>query len=56
MFSLVCIAVRILYHLVVNLHLTLSLLMSHINGALSKARNLTYIYMWMRFFTVNFAS
>jgi hypothetical protein len=37
--------------------LTLSLLMSYIYGALSKARNLTsYIYIWTRFFTGNFAS
>jgi hypothetical protein len=44
--------------------LTLSLLMSHIYVAPSKARHLTciyiyiyiYIYIWMRFFTVDFAS
>jgi hypothetical protein len=40
--------------------LTLSLLMSYIYGAPSKARNLTYIYIyihiWMRFFIGDFAS
>jgi hypothetical protein len=34
--------------------LTLSILMLYIYGAPSKARNLTYI--WMRFFTGDFAS
>jgi hypothetical protein len=34
------------YDYVLLHYLTLSLLMSHINGAPSKARNLTYIYIY----------
>jgi hypothetical protein len=43
------------YYMVSGHSLTLSLLMSYIYGAPSKARNLTS-YIWTRFFTGDFAS
>jgi hypothetical protein len=47
-----------IYTKIIWIHLTLSLPMSCIYGAPSKARNLTYIYIyiWKSFFTGDFAS